>query len=155
MLIVLEGCDGAGKTTVANNLAKVMNADIIHCTTLTPNDMRFFHELIMASREKNVIADRFCYGQFVYQEEKERPLGSIKNLHKLEVEMMAFSAKVIYVTADKKDIEERLSDRGETLINGLTISEVKNRFESVLFEKSLIAPNVLVWDTSKGGIVEP
>ena len=109
----------------------------------------------MASREKNVIADRFCYGQFVYQEEKERPLGSIKNLHKLEVEMMAFSAKVIYVTADKKDIEERLSDRGETLINGLTISEVKGRFESIMFEKSLIAPNVLVWDTSKGGIVEP
>ena len=66
MLIVLEGCDGSGKTTVARNLQNILpDAEIIHCTRETPNDYSFFWHLIQASKDRHIIADRFCYGQFV------------------------------------------------------------------------------------------
>ena len=39
MLFVLEGCDGSGKTTVAKHLKNILPAaEIVHCTTDTPND---------------------------------------------------------------------------------------------------------------------
>lgn len=144
MLIVLEGCDGTGKTTLATLLSKLMNAEIIHCSTHTPNTYKFFHNLIEFSKEKNIIADRWCYGQFVYQAEEERPLrdysqkaASEYNLRILEEEMLEAGAKVILVKATPEVIRKRLEARGETLINGLTVEEVSQKFETVKNESML------------------
>lgn len=113
MLIVLEGCDGSGKTTVANHLLNILpNAEIVHCTTDTPNDWDFFSKLIEASKTRNIIADRFCYGQFVYQREEERHL-TFKQLWDLEILMMMEGARVIHVAAPVDEIEDRLAMRGE------------------------------------------
>lgn len=147
MLVVLEGCDGSGKSTLAKSLAKVLGADIVHCTSTTPNDMKFFKGIIEASKTRNIIADRFCYGQFVYQKEKDRPLGNIKNLHKLEVQLLKAGAKVIYVEAPLKEIENRLEERGEVLINCLTVSEVLYRFEDVLSKQSILGDRLIRWNT--------
>ena len=160
MLIVLEGCDGTGKSTLAKTLATILDAEIIHCSQYTPNDYSFFHSIIEASRTKNIIADRFCYGQFVYQTEDERPLhiptsgihivtigkdsypvengfSSLGSLHVLETEMLAAGAKIIHVTAPVDEIEERLQARKERLINGLSIEEVVNRFKGT-FKMSML-----------------
>lgn len=143
MLIVLEGCDGTGKTTLAKQLATLLNAEIIHCSTKTTNDFEFFANIIEASRQRNIIADRFCYGQFVYQEEKDRPLESLnrasKNrmLYVLETMMLRAGTKVILVKATPEVIRKRLEARGETLINGLTVEEVSQKFETVKNESML------------------
>ena len=137
MLIVLEGCDGAGKTELANFLAKILKADIIHCSTHTPNNYSFFYDIIQAARgKKNIIADRFCYGQFVYQQPEDRPLKEFnltaeEGLSLLERTMLATRAKVIYVTAPAEVIKKRLAARGEELINGLTVEEVLSRFDEI------------------------
>lgn len=143
MLVVLEGCDGAGKTELATFLSKVLKADIIHCSTHTPNDITFFKDIIEVSKgERNVIADRFCYGQFIYQEPDERPLESYRctaeeNLYVLEALMLANKAKMIYVTAPADVIKSRLRARGEELINGLTVEEVLNRYDDVIHKSML------------------
>ena len=154
MLIVLEGCDGTGKTTLAENLAKIIGTEIIHCSQYTPNNYSFFHSIIEASWERNIIADRFCYGQFVYQEEFERPLrikqegthsviigndvyefpndtSALEVLHILETEMLQVDAKIIHVVAPVDEIKERLETRKEALINGLTIEEVISKFKGI------------------------
>ena len=136
MLVVLEGCDGTGKTTLATRLAKVLNGEIIHCNTKTPNDYSFFEALILASKDKNIIADRFCYGQFVYQEEADRKLTK-EQLYELEVLMLRENAKVIWVDAKLETIEERLDSREEKLINGLTPAQVCDRY-SELFGDSIL-----------------
>ena len=136
MLIVLEGCDGVGKTTVARNLANVLDARIIHCTADTPNDYKFFKSIIDASKYQNIIADRFCYGQFVYQSENERRLTR-KELTQLELDMIEAGAKVIHVTAGIKDVESRLRYRGEK--TDIPVSEIMDRFIE-LFDNSLEHP---------------
>lgn len=143
MLIVLEGCDGAGKTELATFLSKILKADIIHCSTHTPNDYNFFYDIIQAAKGKrNIIADRFCYGQFVYQQPKDRPLKDYnctaeENLSMLERAMLATRAKVIYVTAPAEVIKKRLAARGEELINGLTVEEVLSHFDEVIHNSML------------------
>lgn len=141
MLFIFEGCDGTGKTTLAKKLAPILDADIIHCTVETPNDYSFFSEIISASISRNIIADRFCYGQFVYQTEKERKLSQTQ-LFQLEAEMLNAGVKLIYVTADAKDIMDRLISRGETTAK--PVDDIKAGFVSIL-KKSILQP--IVWRT--------
>ena len=138
MLIVLEGCDGVGKSTIARSLAKVLDARIVHCTATTPNDYKFFKEIIDASKDKNIIADRFCYGQFVYQKSHERHL-SWAELTQLELDMLEAGAKVIHVNAPAEEIDRRLKLRGEE--TSMPVEEIMNRFEA-LFEDSIEKPYV-------------
>lgn len=135
MLIVLEGCDGCGKTTLAQNLAVVLKADIIHCTNRTQNNYSYFAEIIAQGATRNIIADRFMYGQFVYQTEAERKANdwlTSEELHSLERMMYATKAKLIHVTAPPYVIKERLRERNETVINGLSVDEVVHRFQKLL-----------------------
>lgn len=142
MLIVLEGCDGSGKSTLATLLSQVLNAEIIHCSTRTPNDFAFFHDILCMSRDKNIIADRWCYGQFVYQSPEDRPLRRSESvlqphvtaeerLQQLEMLMLEQGAKMILVTAPDEVIKSRLKDRGEILINGLTVEEIQSKFRDL------------------------
>lgn len=144
MLIVLEGCDGSGKTTLANVLATILDAEIIHCTTKTPNTFCWFDQIIEASKTRNIIADRFCYGQFVYQKPEERQLSN-SDLYELEVHMVAAGAKVIFVDANTATIMNRLKSRGE--VTDLSVDEIRDRYTQV-FTDSCINVTVVKTDTS-------
>lgn len=150
MLIVLEGCDGSGKSTLAKDLSKIIGAEVVHCSSKTPNTKEFFESIIEASKSRNIIADRFCYGQFVYQEEGERPLGGTKELNRLEVTMLEAGAKVIFVTAPNEVIEERLASRNEICINNLTVNDIQTRFWNLFQNCSILSENILYWDTCCG-----
>ena len=141
MLVVLEGCDGAGKSTLAEFLAKLLNADIVHCTAETPNDYEFFDNIISAAITKNIIADRFCYGQFVYQEKDERRLSK-DDLRVLETHMLEADGKVILVTAPEDVIIARLASRGEA--THMPVKDILSRFEKVM-SKSILP--VMRYDT--------
>ena len=147
MLIILEGCDATGKTTLANMLAPLLNAQIVHSTTETPNDYRYFDNLIRASEYTNIIADRFCYSQFVYQPSELRPLKKFSDdwedyahewevLYKLETEMLRYNTKVIYCYADAGVIAERMIARGE---DPIAIDEILCSYRD-LWKKTLIQP---------------
>lgn len=147
MLIVLEGCDGVGKTTLAKSLAYLLDAEIVHCSSKTRNDFWFFEDLIKASDHRNIIADRFCYGQFVYQHKDDRPLENYHNLNALEISLLEHGAKVVYVTAPLEEIESRLKARGEEVINGLSVKEVCEGFEDLFRNHSILGDSVVVWNT--------
>lgn len=135
MLIMLEGCDATGKTTIANMLQLVMpDAQVVHCTADTPNDFEFFDELINIGQFRNVILDRGMYGQFVYQNWDERNL-SMAQLTELELRMLKTGAKLLYICASKSKIEERLKLRGEE--TPLAVEEILQRFDEVL-KKSIL-----------------
>lgn len=73
MKFILEGVDGSGKSTLAKKIQetfKFMNFEIVHCTRETPNDFKFFTELV--TNDDNLIIDRMHIGQCVYQTEDER-----------------------------------------------------------------------------------
>lgn len=139
MLIVLEGCDGSGKTTIANNLKAVLpETKILHCTKETPNDFDFFSRIIEIGDSANVIADRFCYGQFVYQSPEERKLTE-EQLRKLELMMIEHKVKVVHVTAPVYTINARLFCRGERPMH--PVETITQRYID-LFERTLIKPHL-------------
>lgn len=161
MLIILEGCDGVGKTTLANMLKSALDdAEIIHCNVDTPNTYDFFKRIVQAAGKKNIIADRFCYGQFVYNEEEDRPLSYVSNdtgdvydnpyhgLHKLETYMidLPYSVKLVYVYCDPETAAQRIIERdGDDFeeVGGITrldtIKAIMHGYEN-LWTKTLLQP---------------
>ena len=107
MLIVLEGCDGSGKSTLVDLLKSLSyepeNVEVIHATRETPNDMEWFMSIMDQAKDRNIIMDRSFWGQFVYQEPDERKL-SWEQLHELEHRLDQEDGKLIYVTANTSDI---------------------------------------------------
>ena len=154
MLIILEGCDATGKTTLAKLLARLYNAEVVHCTAETPNMYDFFDSLIYAANNKNIICDRFCYGQFVYQDEGDRPLAthaallvggesryvddSWEALRMLEMSMLRNDVKVIYTWANPNTIADRMISRGE---NPKDVGRILKGYED-LWSRTLIQPIV-------------
>lgn len=112
MLIVLEGPDGTGKTTLATLLTKVWPAEIIHCTKETPNNWDYFSAILDEAKKRDIIVDRFFWGQFVYQSRKERHITP-EQLEKLERRLENESGVLIYVCASEEDITKRLNARKE------------------------------------------
>lgn len=152
MLIALEGCDATGKTTLAKLLAKLYNAEVVHCTAETPNTYDFFESILYAAEHRNIICDRFCYGQFVYQDEGDRPLAKWKvyseneryvessweTLQMLEINMLRKDVKVIYTWANPNTIADRMISRGE---NPKDVGRILKGYED-LWSRTLIQPVV-------------
>jgi thymidylate kinase len=146
MLIVLEGCDGTGKTTLAQSLQQVIpDCEILHFTSRTPNTFEYFKSVVEASKKRNIIADRFCYGQFVYQDPKDRWMTE-SELRNLEVLMVEAGARVIHVCASSLEVSKRLSCRHEA--TKIPVDVIMDRFQDV-FGESLITP--IVWWTGHEG----
>lgn len=137
MLIVVEGCDGVGKTTLVNLLSTVLDATVIHCSTETPNNWEYFKQWIEKSSDENIIADRFFWGQFVYQNPEGEHINR-DQLHNLEYLLHIYGGRVIWVTAPNHIIQKRLSARGEVLINGLTVEQVQQRFRELAMKSYAI-----------------
>lgn len=126
MLIVLEGCDGTGKTSLAETLSALLNADIIHATADTPNDFAWFKSIIEFSDKKNVILDRAWWGQFVYQKPEERHLSDAER-ESLEKLLVEHNGKFMYVYAPRVLIMQRLYERKEQTL--LPVAELLSRFD--------------------------
>lgn len=147
--IIVEGIDGAGKTTYINKLIKEnpeMNYKVVHCTRHTDNNYGYFLKLLLS--KDNIIFDRFCYGQFVYQSSEDRIKKdwlTVEELFKIERIIKDMNFKVVYVRSSiknclyncKKDCEDSYYTEDyltylETLFSGLffNISTLdKNNFE--------------------------
>ena len=146
MIIILEGVDGVGKTTLAELLANIHNAEVVHATRETPNDWDYFFGILDSSYGRNIIADRSFWGQFAYQKKEERKLTR-EELHMLEGAVMRSGGVIIYVTANKEDIEARLASRGE--VTSRPIKKLLKKYERLVSEA---ACKVITYNTSTGEV---
>ena len=88
----------------------------------------------------------FCYSQFVYQSEIDRPifindpdskwLSSWDALYYLETRLLEYDTKVIYTYASQKDIADRMIARGE---NPDCVRGILDGYTE-LWKKTLIKP---------------
>ena len=116
MLIVLEGCDGSGKSTLVDLLKNLAHdpeeVEVIHATRETPNDLEWFMSIMNRAKNHNIIMDRAFWGQFVYQKPNERKLG-FNDLSELERQLADNGGKLIYVYSPERVITRRLRNRNE------------------------------------------
>ena len=110
MRIILEGCDGTGKTTLAKILAYKYGLDICHCTQKDAADFDFYFN---TTRKDDVIWDRHTIGELIYPIVFNRQ----RQINEGGVEMVIEAlrqqgGKIFVLTADDDVIKERLLKRG-------------------------------------------
>lgn len=111
MNIVLEGCDGTGKSTIAKHLAERFNLYYWHESQ--PRTFEEYCQMLGGAGARGIVFDRFCFGQFVYNAPEERKL-TLGELKKLVTGVFAQTGTILlYVDAKTNTIINRLIQRGE------------------------------------------
>lgn len=110
MRIVLEGCDGTGKTTLAKILADKYGLDICHCTQYDAADYDFYRQTL---RKDNVIWDRHTLGELIYPYIFDRkPQIGTEDARLVMHYAKEEGVRVFVLTADDDIIRRRLLERG-------------------------------------------
>ena len=110
MKIILEGCDGTGKTTLAKILAERYKLDICHCTQRDATDYDFYRQTL---RKEDVIWDRHTLGELIYP----GIFGRKQQIDMVQAEALMYHAKkegvkVFVLTTDATILKQRLLGRG-------------------------------------------
>jgi len=110
MIIIIEGCDGTGKTTLAHLLGKIYNLDIIHGGPFDPQDYLFYKQML---RKERAVWDRHFLSEYIYSDVLKRsPYLSKQNVSEF-VEYIKVKKIVFFICdGDNEKIRKRILDRG-------------------------------------------
>lgn len=110
MRVILEGCDGVGKTTLAKIIADKYHLDICHCGKSDPVDFDFYYN---SMRKDNIVWDRHAIGELVYPSVFGRTQGiGYNSLYEIINNAKQIGVKIFVLTADDDAIKQRLNERG-------------------------------------------
>lgn len=127
MLVILEGPDCSGKSTLASRLARELeqhlvpdSVELLHKGPPVSHPLDEYESPLLTYRPQqgqHIICDRFHWGESVYPTvlKRETQLDDGIRLH-IEMFLRSRGALVVYVTADDRVLEQCISRRGDDLI---------------------------------------
>lgn len=120
MIIIIEGPDGSGKTTLAEKISRMTGWPIEHRSKPnTPEEKaRMMGEYLRVVRlGKNIIFDRCWYSEMVYGKTmRDRSYIDYPQMYELEKRALQHGALLIYCTGPKAALWKRATQRGEDYI---------------------------------------
>lgn len=120
MIIILEGPDGSGKTTLANKLQKQTGYMLLHRSQPKTEEekarmMDEYMQVIKAG--KNCIMDRCWYSEMVYGPVmRDASVIGYPQMYALEKQLARVGGLVIYCTGSLQTLWKRCLARGEDYV---------------------------------------
>ena len=122
MRILIDGCDGTGKTSVAEKLANRLNCDIIRLTHNGDGSFRKYMEVMIP---ENMVHDRTFISELIYPKyfgrKSKLDEGSEMTLFNL---LEQYDCKVFIFTTAESELKKRLKERGDDFLKDF--EQVKN-----------------------------
>jgi thymidylate kinase len=156
MIIVFEGVDGVGKSSIAKKLSEKLGFPVIKGSSFEQakctRDELFNKFYDMLFDYDDLILDRYIHSNVVYAPLYEDfAMISKGELRFLESQLELYDAIVIYLKADPEIIKQRLQKRGDEYISADKIEEISQRYDEIFGETNL---KHYVIDTGKYSVDE-
>lgn len=124
MIIIMEGPDGSGKTTLAEQLSRQTGYEIIHRTKpANEEEKKAMHLMYLKTiaKNKNVIFDRCWYSEMAYGPVmRDDSVITYPQMYELEKALAKKGAMIIYCTGNRDEMWKRATSRGEDYITSPT-----------------------------------
>ena len=137
VFVILEGVDGAGKSSLAQELYSTMkNCRLIHKGPPQTNHLlrEYLADIVWYRAddpdESNVVCDRWHLGESVYPQLQQgrTSLATRETLGYLDLWLLSRGALLVHVRADPTTVYHRRLDRGEAVVNVGEIHAEHNLF---------------------------
>ena len=141
MIIIIEGPDGSGKTTLAEKLSRQTKYPILHRTQPKTDEEKklMMGEYLQTIRSgKNMIFDRCWYSEMAYGPVmRDASVISYPEMYELEEQLAKCGAIIIYATGPKAALWQRCQKRGEDYITS------RDNFNAICenFDKIMSVPH--------------
>lgn len=148
MIYIIEGPDGAGKTTYAEFLSSVTGFPVRHFSNpKSEQEKAKMFDMYVEALEKNdnVIFDRSWISDMVYGPVLRGGATITPDQANMLGNMLAGKGgKVIYCTSDLRTLLERAYSRGEELIKPHQFVDIVNGYQMVFSDKSLFGEAAVI-----------
>jgi gluconate kinase len=142
--VALEGVDGAGKSTLASELAETLGAEVRHFGPLRQDPLKeYVLDVQNIPATPGVIFDRYHIGEDVYGP-LYRGGSAMTRAQRRWIDLWGLSRGVtlFHVTQPLEVIERRLAARGEDFLKPEDVAHVLEAFERETKESPLYAGDV-------------
>lgn len=157
--ILVEGPDGAGKSTLIETLMEIMkHTFLLHTSAPVNGSDSSYYPKVLASAlplietlEQPFIADRFHVGESVYGEIYRWTDLDVRAFEAEHALFQLGNVKQIYVTASTEVLLERLNKRGDWYIDPGDVIDISRLYEERLADSDI---PTFVYDNSEGMTAE-
>lgn len=135
MIIILEGCDGVGKTTFAEKLSEETGFKVVKGSSFEIAELgtlKMFKYMNGILDIDNIIIDRFLYSNIVYGKLFNYPMMTDSQYRTL-IKKMSKNSLLVYLHADRDEIAKRLSNRGDDMIKIGNIGDIIEGYNDALY----------------------
>lgn len=134
MIIILEGSDKCGKSTIADKLSNEFKFNIVKCSAPKEGDdvyLEYMQKILDV--DGDVVFDRLCYGEDVYGPiyRGKSQLDNAK-LRNIELRLLANNPVMIYCHDKVSSIKKRFKECGETYAKPELIGKMLEMYEFVI-----------------------
>ena len=125
MRIMIDGPDGAGKTSVCEKLANNLGCNIVRLTNGGDRSFRAYSEAIIPD---NMVHDRTFLSEIIYPKYFGRPSRLPEKYQVALYDLVdLYQAKMFILVASNKELRRRLNIRGDEFLNDFKKIESINR----------------------------
>lgn len=135
MIIILEGENKTGKSTIAKHILDRYDFDVIKCSQPKGDPYVEYMKILKRIERsgRNTVIDRFVYGEFVYGPLYRGKSSLTKTqLRNIELKAMSLNAHVIYCHDTPENIERRFIEEKEEFADTKKIKKTVELFNKVI-----------------------
>ena len=141
MLIILEGMDCTGKSTLAKKLSEKLDFPIVKGSSFEQakcSNADLFKSFMELTKLKNTILDRFIYSNEVYASIYEDYSILSDEQRRFVEREIAGSALLVYLHANNTTLIARIEKRGDDYVTIDKFNEIRSSYLSALAKSKYI-----------------
>lgn len=133
MIIIIEGPDLAGKSTLAKEINIKGDFEVVHFDS--PSENFDFHESYLKVLDKeNVILDRYFFSEIVYSKVFGRQCRlSSETIKEIKEKLKNKPHQLIFVNPGVDTLKRRYKMRGDDIISESQIEKIVQEYENLFF----------------------